>query len=768
MKSAFFYIAIILLVLSCPTAAEDTSNILKTPFPEGIPLEHFSYFNYPTDVVGFMDSREGAEITPEGHIYTGYTELVFMHGTNQLYFPPRTHYWLEKEYLPIHHWEYLIDGIHYRFSAFAAPLDLDPEKNLVTYIKVKVSNPSKVSKPAILSVGTRYSSGQSEGNGGYAPFRHRFRRPGKPLRPGLYEQEGEKFSRKWKFGFQDNALLRNNKVLYTYSGDISPDLFSYTGYKAKPGKTFKQPSVPSTPVGIARFSARLKPDEGFNFIIKMPYTPVLLSSGDARAIKDSRFSGEKEKIINFWQDILGRGMQVELPEKKPEYVFKSSLIYDLIARDKIGEHYVQKVNEFHYDAFWLRDSAYIVRMYDLTGYHDIARQCLEFFFRWQKEDGNFLSQGGQYDGWGQTLWAFGQHYRLTGDNELAQRALPAIMKATAWLKGQLKNDPLGIMPISTPGDNEAIEGGHVTGHNFWALAGLKSAAYMAEGLGRKSEAARLRALYKQLYRNFNRALKNVLKKNGNYIPPGLDQPGGQDWGNLMAVYPEEILPPYHPAVTETLKRSRAKYREKIMTYWNTEYLHHYITMKNTQTSIIRGDQQDVLDEFYAILAHTSSSQAGFEFSINPWSNRDFRANLTPHGWFAAKYRNMLRNMLVREREDTLHLLSVISPAWAKPGQAISVKNAPTRFGPVSFDVRFKKNGMVLRFQPRFTRPPSMVAVHLPYFVSGAVADKGKIKSAKIYLKPQERDVSVTWKARTGAPYFSFQKMVNWLKEQYKK
>jgi hypothetical protein len=767
MKSILLKLALFFLCLGWATAADDTANILKTPFPEGIPLEHFSYFNYPTDVVGFMDSREGAEITPEGHIYTGYTELVFMQGAGLSYFPVRRHYWLEKEYLPIHYWEYRIDGIQYRFSTFAAPLDLDPEKNLIVFIRVRVKNNSRRTRPAILALGTRYSSGQSERDGSYAPFRHRFRRPAKPLRPGLYEQEGERFSRKWKFRFQDNALLRNGKILYAFSASITPELFSYTGYKAKGDKGFKQPSVPSSPVGIARFGKMLKPGEDFAVTIKMPYTPVESGSGDADAMRAPGFEEMKKKTAAFWDNILARGMQIDLPEKKPGYVYKTSLIYDLIARDKIGEHYAQKVNEFHYDAFWLRDSAYIVRAYDLGGYHDIARQCLEFFFRWQKEDGNFLSQGGQFDGWGQTLWALGQHYRLTGDKELAERALPAIMKATVWLKEQLKKDPLGIMPLSTPGDNEAIEGGHVTGHNFWALAGLKNAVAMAEGIGKKSEAARLKALYKQLYRNFNRALKKVLKGNGNYIPPGLDQPGGQDWGNLMAVYPEEILAPHHPAVTETLKRSRAKYREKIMTYWNTEYLHHYLTMKNTETSIIRGDQEDVLDEFYAILAHTSSTQAGFEFSINPWSNRDFRANLTPHGWFAAKYRNVLRSMLVRERENTLHLLSVISPAWAKPGKHIRVKDAPTYFGKISFTATFKPNGMDLRIDPRFKTFPTHIAVHIPYFVTGTHTNKGKLKSGVILLSPRTRDLSIKWKPKPGAPYYGFEKMVNWLKEQYK-
>lgn len=70
----------------------------KIPFPENIPVKHFSYFQYPTDVLGFMDSREGAEITPGGNIYTGYTELIFLQGNRLSHFPLRKHYWLESTF----------------------------------------------------------------------------------------------------------------------------------------------------------------------------------------------------------------------------------------------------------------------------------------------------------------------------------------------------------------------------------------------------------------------------------------------------------------------------------------------------------------------------------------------------------------------------------------------------------------------------------------------------------------------------------------------
>jgi hypothetical protein len=72
-----------------------------------------------------------------------------------------------------------------------------------------------------------------------------------------------------------------------------------------------------------------------------------------------------------------------------------------------GEQVVQTVNLFQYHRFYLRDAADFVRMYDATGYSDIAAQVLGMFPVVKRPDGNFMSQPGQYDGWGEALWAFG-------------------------------------------------------------------------------------------------------------------------------------------------------------------------------------------------------------------------------------------------------------------------------------------------------------------------------------------------------------------------
>ena len=49
--------------------------------------------------------------------------------------------------------------------------------------------------------------------------------------------------------------------------------------------------------------------------------------------------------------------------------------------------------------------------------------------------------------------------------------------------------------------------------------------------------------------------------------------------------------------------------------------------------------------------------------------RDFSLNLSPHGLFAAKFRTLLRDMIVREQGNDVHLLSCVSPEWIQVGKA---------------------------------------------------------------------------------------------------
>jgi hypothetical protein len=243
---------------------------------------------------------------------------------------------------------------------------------------------------------------------------------------------------------------------------------------------------------------------------------------------------------------------------------------------------------------------------------------------------------------------------------------------------------------------------------------------------------------------------------------------------MIAVVYEPVLDPMDPRVAATLKATQAKYKEGIMTYADGEFLHHYLTIKNTLTEVVRDtpeDQQQAVRELYGLLMHTSSTHAGFEFAILPWGDRNFQDNLAPHGWFAAEYRTLVRNMMVREAGDDLHLLSVISPEWIGAGKTVAATQVPTYFGKAGFMLE-QASGTEARLtlETSFDRAPNNLLLHVPWFmaIQSAVADGKPVqgKNGVLTLPASTREVVLHWTKSADAPHLSYQQAVDDYKAEY--
>jgi hypothetical protein len=735
----------------------------------------FSYFSRSTDEIGVMDGRAGSEITPEGSVYTGFGELMFFVGPEQAPISARVRT-LEDGFLPVVRYTVEHLGIEYGFTIFAARVAGGP---VVNFVRVTMRNPGRSPRAAFLTTALRYQGEQTTET---PTGDNRFKRPIPATGVGQFDQPGEVFSNTWMYSVGGDAFLRDGRAMYLFPAQPAPRLSltlrSHYNRSQSLGPA-RLDVQPTTPTSVAAYTVELAPGESRSLDFKMPLLPTEAGSAEYKEVEAARFDEAHAATLRLWRQTLDRGMKIEVPEPKVVETFRASLVYDLLALDMVDGATVQTVNDFQYHRFYLRDAADFVRMYDATGYPEIAARVLSLFPSRQQPDGNFLSQPGQYDGWGEAMWAFGEHFRRTHDVAFANSIYPGVVRAVDWLAKARAADPLHVMPMSDVRDNEYVSA-HLTGYNFLALGGLQSAIELAKATGHAADAARFQAEYDDYHRTFFTLLDAITKKTGGYIPPALDAPaggwGGTDWGNLLAVTPVPLLDPHDARVTATLQKAQARYKEGIATYSEPddgEFLHHYLTIKNTLTELVRGDQEQAIREFYAELLHTSSTHTGFEYAIRPWGSRDFEGNLAPHGWFAADYRNLLRNMMVREEGDTLHLLSAVSPEWIGAGKRIAVTRAPTEFGPIDFALEMPaETTATLHIQAAWTSAPEAMVLHLPWFMQAAsiTADGVPVPLAdgQVSLPPGTKLVNIIWQRRPGASRMSFVRTVASYKAEYRR
>jgi hypothetical protein len=425
--------------------------------------------------------------------------------------------------------------------------------------------------------------------------------------------------------------------------------------------------------------------------------------------------------------------------------------------------WVQTVNKLRYHAFYLRDAAIITNAFDLVGLHRVAGENLPFFLTWQQPDGLFISRPQQYDGFGQTLWVFGEHAKRTGNTGFARTVLPSVERAMTWFAAARRADPLGLLPaVTDPNDNELLPG-HLAGDNFWAHAGVRGAIELARRVGRQDLVNRWNAELAAFQASLKVALATATKATGGWIPPALDVRGGQDWGNLWSAYPLGVLSPDSPEVAATQTHARTKFREGIATYADTTLLHHYLSFRVFQTSLLRGEQRAVVRGFYDALAHTTSTHAGFETNIAPFGNREVEDATSPHGWYSAEYVALLRNMLVREQGRDVLITSAIPTAWLRPEQTTSVTGARTYAGPVSFTLQTRDGGATVSWRSRLAAG-ARLRMAVPDG-AGSIRAKGLSADRRTILLPgASGSVDITWKLR--GPVVTYQSAVAELQQSY--
>ena len=458
-----------------------------------------------------------------------------------------------------------------------------------------------------------------------------------------------------------------------------------------------------------------------------------------------------------WEPLLQSGAQFSTGDPRLDNLYRTSLLNIFLLRtkypgaaNKAEDLYLVKPGASIYDAFWYRDAAYIIAAMDVAGQSEEAEKSLRLFWQTglagnfgsyeQQESGLWQSPLDQSDGQGQVLWALVHHAQCSGNFEWLRKVYPNIRKGTEWIRNvttQMRyltengERPIyyGLLPAA---EGEAIGQGYIYYHDFWAVLGLRMAMQAAKAVNEEKDVVWMTDAYDTFCANLSASVKLAFERVGDkkYIPATPFHPVSQldIWGSIAALYPTRFLSANDPMISQTLDMMLQHCQEDEYTYFNRKKLWTYITVDWAMCYLLRDDLETFHRLFDGYVAHASPT--------NGWTEEIFLETRQgtgdmPHGWAAAQFVHLLRNSLVYEDNDVLHLCWGAKEDWLNNG--ITVRHAPTRFGAVDFE--FRKVGDSLLLDYRVNRGThqeaySQAQLHLPLSVKQPVSIRvnGQVKA----------------------------------------
>lgn len=458
------------------------------------------------------------------------------------------------------------------------------------------------------------------------------------------------------------------------------------------------------------WSWELKPGESVEAVAQYTFEPV----GSATRFEQESADTWLSRCESFWQGLLEQRVRIEVPCDKATAALRAAHVCQMIANDHGEVH----GGEGFYDEFYIRDGAYQVLELEEAGLADAAAKAVELYLVRQREDGRFESQENQFDANGQAVWTLWQHYLMTRDLQFLARVYPQMRRAAEWTMQTRRTTSApfaGLLPTA-PADGEYLweSQHHIVGYDLWNLRGMLCTLAAARVLGNQEDVAKWESESAAYRRDIDAAWSATRLA---HFPPSWEG-DGTHWGNTETLWPTELFARDDTrvaALSDFVRQQFAGGYIEGTIQWKgggaVQAIHPYMGAYTTMSDLVRGRHEQVVEDFYWYLLHSTAAHA---FPEGIYYQRRFAwGDTIPHVTGACNYAVMLRHMLVHETDDELWLLPAVPDGWLEAGQEIRIARLPTHFGEMSLRVRGTVEGVQVEFSPPRRNPPQRVALYLP-------------------------------------------------------
>lgn len=625
--------------------------------------------------------------------------------------------------LPVNIINWAANGVEVETSIFACPApfpygakQLSPSKMLVNFARTSLENKSSREKTVSLYVIIRQNP--------------------------VPKSKGDKELKEIKYTGCNWVSINSRQCLYLVK---KPDLSEFdtsVGKWAKiklldpvlkwrrAGKSAGETIHGSPPSAALVYNVNLKPHSKrkYDFIVPSPEKNKKFIPADVQKLD---FDSNLKKTKEYWKKRVP--MELRLPDKRYADMFYSS-VYNLLLLMDGDLLYPGPADYFR---FFLHDAVGMAEALDKVGLHDLTASAVKHF--------NYKEGGGYLDELGGNIYGVFSHYLMTRDVPWLRKFYPRMIKKCRLLKklraknlrpSHRKTPFYGLLPTSVSQDAWKFPS-HLYIDDWWGLVGLKSAIAAAKVLKKTGDLKWLSDEYDDLHKCLLDSMEKARMREGvnhypafaDYWPPSkrkIDQEhrilgeAQMAWAHRPALYPGQALGIEIPL--DEFKKSYQSYWKKAGKFsgydggWFVEYENFFwgYNVKLAHPLIYLGMEKTALKNIEWSLRHQSCPGGWMEAMpsrINKKGLREINKNGgivgdVPHGWSAAHYVLLLRDMLLREEGQKLILCSCIPGPWLGDGKCIEIKKAPTYFGELGYRIesRLKKGYIKLTLDTKKCHP----------------------------------------------------------------
>jgi len=456
------------------------------------------------------------------------------------------------------------------------------------------------------------------------------------------------------------------------------------------------------------------------------YIPTwAMKSGESVSL--GKVESLRTAVEEYWNGILAPAMQVKIPDTLLSNLIRASQVHCLIAarNEANGQRISPWIASLSYGPLESEANSIIIGMGGM-GHLDFARRSLDFFIKRYSPAG-YLPTGYTLIGTGWHLWALARYADLAQDTAWLKQNGPEVGRVCRWITQQrekmkhinarLEKVPeYGLMPPGVVADwNVFAYRVYALGHYYAGLANaarvLAAAGYPgADELCRNAEEFR-----QEIQRAWRWAQGNspaLALANGTWVPadpsmincldrvnniyPGED--GNRSWASDVEIGAHHLVA---NGVFDAMSREATWMLDRLE---DVEFLGtgmgEYKAEENHKDWFSLGGFAKI-QPYYGRTADVYAMRDDVKPYIRAYFNGICTLFNTEVMTFWEHFHNLgawnkthetggflnqTRLMFVMERGDELWLAPFVTNNWQKDGMTVSVRNAPTHFGPVGYHV----------------------------------------------------------------------------------